>query len=243
MKVMRFVGVAAIMVATTIGMALAQAPQGAPGAGGGGQGRGAGAPGGGAPGAGGPGGGGQGRGGAGGGGGRGGGPAFNVTSPSFVDGGEIPMKHAFRGENMSPQFDFHWFNGAAPAEQPATVQTFAIIFRDMENATARGPEDTLHWAVFNIPGTAKGLPGGLAGGVLPDGTTNGPGIGNRGGAGGSYFGPGAGVGPFHHYMFEFFALDVKLDVPATVSRADLLKAMEGHVVGKAVYGGRFHTAQ
>lgn len=232
MKVMRVVAIVSIIVAVTVGMAVAQAPaggQGAP-AGGAGQGRGAGA--------GGPGGGGGGRQG---GGGRGG-PAFSVTSSAWPDGGEVPMKHAFRGENKSPAFEFHWFNGATATEQPATVQSFAVIFHDIENATNRGPADTLHWAAWNIPGTAKGLPEGLGPGDLPDGTRNGPGIGNRGGTG-SYFGPGAGVGPFHHYVFEFYALDAKLDLPATATREQLLMAMEGHVVGKAAYVGRFHATQ
>jgi Raf kinase inhibitor-like YbhB/YbcL family protein len=227
--------VLAIAIAVAVGVAIAQAPQGGPGAGAGpgaGGGRGPGGPGGA------PGGGGQGR--AGGGGGRGG-PAFNVTSSSFTDGGEIPLKYSFYGENVSPQFDFHWFNGMTPTDQPATVQTFAIIFRDMENATNRGPADTLHWSVFNIPATLKSLPEGLKAGPQPDGTKPGPGI--RGGENGSYFGPGAGAGPFHHYMFEFFALDTKLDLPSTATRDQLLAAMEGHVVGKAVYGGRFRRGQ
>jgi hypothetical protein len=79
---------------------------------------------------------------------------------------------------------------------------------------------------------------------LADGTVNGPGISSRGGtAPGAYFGPGAGVGPFHHYVFEFYALDTKLDLPATTTREDLLKAMDGHVIGKAAYVGRFHATQ
>jgi len=233
----RITMVFAILVTVALATALAVAQAPAPAAGQGGP-PAAGAPGGrgpGGPGAGGPG-GGQGRQG---GGARGGGPAFNVTSPAFPDGGEIPLKYSFYGQNVSPQFDFHWFNGMTPTEQPATVQTFAIIFRDMENATARGPVDTLHWSVFNIPATLKSLPEGLKAGEQPDGTRPGPGI--RGGANGSYFGPGAGAGPFHHYMFEFFALDAKLDVPSTATRDQLLTAMEGHVVGKAVYGGRFRN--
>jgi Raf kinase inhibitor-like YbhB/YbcL family protein len=151
------------------------------------------------------------------------------------------MKHAGRGENKSPAFEFHWSTGMTPAAPPAELQTYAVIFRDMENATNRGTTDTLHWSAFNIPGTAKGLPEGLGPGELPDGTRNGPGIGARGGNPGAYFGPGAGPGPFHHYVFEFFALDTKLDLPPTASRDDLLKAMDGHVVGKAVYVGRFRT--
>jgi hypothetical protein len=117
--------------------------------------------------------------------------------------------------------------------------TYTIILHDIENSTAKGTVDTLHWSAFNIPGTTTKLPEGLGAGVLADGTTNGPGI--RGGAQGVYFGPGAGVGPFHHYVFEVYALDTKLDVGATPTRDELMKAMEGHVIGKAAYVGRFHA--
>jgi Raf kinase inhibitor-like YbhB/YbcL family protein len=175
--------------------------------------------------------------------GRGGLPArvvLSVTSPAFPDGGEVPMRNAGRGENKSPAFEFHWSTGNTPAAMPETVQTYAVVFHDIENSTNKGTTDTLHWTAFNIPGTAKGLPEGLGAGELPDGTRNGPGINARGGNP-SYFGPGAGPGPFHHYVWEFFALDAKLDLPATATRDDLMKAMEGHVVGKAAYVGRFHA--
>src|SRR5690348_8639021 len=127
MRFVKLMAASVVVAAFAIVMALAQAPQGGPGGPGGGP-RGA---------AGGPGGARQG-----GGGGRGG-AAFNVTSPGFADGAEIPLKFSYYGENVSPQFDFHWFNGMNPAEQPASVQSFAIIFRDMENSTNRGPADTL----------------------------------------------------------------------------------------------------
>ncbi len=179
-------------------------------------------------------------GGKGGGKGFGGGPVLSVTSTSFPDGGEVPMKNAGRGENKLPEFTFNWSQGGNPAQPPMTLQTYAVVFHDIENATAKGPTDTLHWAAFNIPGTAKGLPEGMGGGDLPDGTRNGPGI-NAGRGTPGYFGPGAGVGPFHHYVWEFYALDTKLDLPATCTRDELMKAMEGHVVGKAAYVGRFHA--
>ncbi len=176
-------------------------------------------------------------------GGRGAAPArvvLSVTSPAFPDGGEVPMRNAGRGENKSPAFEFHWSTGNTPASAPDTLQTYAIVFHDIENSSNRGTTDTLHWSAFNIPGTAKGLPEGLGAGDLPDGTRNGPGINSRTGNP-SYFGPGAGPGPFHHYVWEFYALDTKLDLPATATRDELMKAMEGHVVGKAAYVGRFHA--
>lgn len=170
-------------------------------------------------------------------------PVLSVTTTAWPDGGEVPMVNAGRGGNKSPAFEFHWSLGNTPTEAPAALKTYAVIFHDIENV---GPmnttTDTLHWSAFNIPGTAKGMPEGLGSGVLADGTTNGPGIASRGGtAPGAYFGPGAGPGPFHHYVFEFYALDTKLDLPATTTREELMKAMEGHVIGKAAYVGRFHA--
>ncbi len=168
-------------------------------------------------------------------------PVLSVTSPAWPDGGEVPMRNAGRGENKSPAFEFHWNLGTNPTEAPDTLQTYAVIFHDVENSTNRTTTDTLHWSAFNIPGTAKGLPEGLGSGDLADGTRNGPGISNRNGNPGAYFGPGAGPGPIHHYLFEFYALDTKLDLPATCTREELLKAMDGHVIGKAAYYGRFHA--
>ena len=151
------------------------------------------------------------------------------------------MANAGRGGNKSPEFEFHWNQGNDPAPAPDTLKTYAVIFHDIENSTNKTTTDTLHWSAFNIPGTAKGMPAGLGPGDLADGTRNGPGISARGGNPGAYFGPGAGPGPFHHYVFEFYALDTKLDLPATTSREDLIKAMDGHVIGKAAYVGRFHA--
>ena len=177
-------------------------------------------------------GGGQGRGG-----GRGrGGPALTVTTSAWPDGGEVPQKHAGRGGNVSPAFEFSWVQGGNTVDPPATLASYAIIFHDIENAPRGGEPDTLHWMIWDIPGAAKGIPEGLPMGDLPDGsrqtTTN---VGR-----GAYFGPGAGPGPFHHYVFEFYALDTKLNLPNTSTRAQVLAAMDGHYVGKAAFVGRFH---
>ncbi len=176
--------------------------------------------------------------------GRGAAPArvvLSVTSPAWQDGAEVPMRNAGRGENKSPAFEFHWSVANTPATAPEGLQTYAVIFHDLENSSNKTTVDTLHWTAFNIPGSAKGLPEGLGTGDLPDGTRNGPGIAARGGNPGGYFGPGAGPGPLHHYVFEFYALDTKLDLPANTTREELLKAMDGHVLGKAAWFGRFHA--
>ena len=62
-----------------------------------------------------------------------------------------------------------------------------------------------------------------------------------------YMGPGAPPGPYHHYTFELYALDTKIDVPmpatpqeTAATRNKVIDAMDGHVLGKAVLVGRFH---
>ena len=151
------------------------------------------------------------------------------------------MHHAGRGDNKSPAFEFHWSTANTPSAPPEGLQTYAVIFHDIENSTNRGTTDTLHWSAFNIPGTATGLPEGLGPAICRMARATVPASWRAAPIPVRYFGPGAGPGPFHHYVFEFYALDTKLDLPATTTRDELLKAMEGHVIGKAAYVGRFHA--
>ncbi len=89
------------------------------------------------------------------GGGRGpGGPGLTLTSPDFVDGGVIDDKFTQKGgpeRGPSP----HW-NGPT---SPMGTQTFVLLLHDPDVAMGKKMEDVTHWMVFNIPGTAKGLPG------------------------------------------------------------------------------------
>ena len=72
---------------------------------------------------------------------------------------------------------------------------------------------------------------------LADGTVQAKNV--RGAVG--YLGPGApAVGPHHHYTFELFALDTKLELTPDATRAEVLNAIDGHILGKGVLVGRFH---
>src|ERR1700742_1284534 len=64
-------------------------------------------------------------------------PVFWVSSTSFPDGGEIPMKYSGRGDNKSPAFEFHWNLGTNPTTMPESVQTYAVILHDVQNVGAR----------------------------------------------------------------------------------------------------------
>lgn len=159
------------------------------------------------------------------------GPGLTVTSPDFEDGGVIPNKFTQADPNpVSPKLDW--------THVPMGTMSFTLILHDPDTALQRKTDDVLHWMIFNIPGTATGLPGGVpATAKLDDGSINAKNL--RGAVG--FMGPGAGAaGPYHHYTFELFALDTKLDLGPDATRADVLAAMQGHILGKGVLEGRFH---
>lgn len=179
------------------------------------------------------------------GGGRGGGPPapIKISIPAFPDGGAIPAKFAYtQAGNLSPAIQW--------SSVPSAAVTIALILHDADvpsrlagsTSAGAGPEDTLHWAIFNIPATAAGLPEGVPHNTtLEDGSVQWKyvdgvprlAIGTIG-----YFGPSPPPGPpaVHHYIFDLYALDVKLDSGIS-SRADLMKAMAGHVLAKGAYFG------
>jgi Raf kinase inhibitor-like YbhB/YbcL family protein len=169
------------------------------------------------------------------------GPAMTMTIPGFPDGGQIPVKFsqaapgAAPGEGTSPAIS--WSN------TPAGTQSFVLHMHDIDVARNRTTDDQVHWLVWNIPATATGLPEGVAKGPqLTDGSYQ------ISATGQVYRGPGApATGPFHHYVFEVYALDTKLDVtPASdafETRANVVKAMQGHILGKAAYAGLFRRPQ
>jgi Raf kinase inhibitor-like YbhB/YbcL family protein len=163
------------------------------------------------------------------GGGRGGGRGFNLPpllmeTDAFPDGGIVPAKYTGRGGNVQPGFKF--------SNAPMGTVSYAIIFHDIDVALNQGTDDVLHWMVWNIPAAAAGIPEGK----VPDGAVVGNGITGKP----VYFGPGAPAGPrYHHYVFELYALNANLDIPQTASRADLLQAMQGKVLAKSAYVGRF----
>jgi Raf kinase inhibitor-like YbhB/YbcL family protein len=166
--------------------------------------------------------------------GRGGTVIMTLTAP-WAPGAEIPLKYTQAGGEVSPALS--WDN------PPESVVSFALIVHDVSAAVNPGTDDVLHWMVWNIPAASRGLPEGVPrGSQLPDGTRQ------ISATGPNYRGPGAlASGPPHVYVFELFALDSMIDVPAlgptgaTVPqiRAAVVAAMATHVRGKAVTAGVF----
>ena len=158
-------------------------------------------------------------------------PMIHITIADFADGGRIPNKYTCAASPMSPSPAITW-SGA-----PASAQSYALIMHDPDPVLGgSATNDVLHWAIFDIPGDAKGLPEGVKGGDQADGAKQ---INNIAGMP-AYLGPCAPPGHGdHHYTFELFALSAKLGLPASTSRADLLAAMNGKVVAKGIYIGIF----
>ncbi len=158
-------------------------------------------------------------------------PMIHITVADFPDGGTIPNKYTCAAGQNSPSPAISW-TGA-----PANTQSYVLIFHDPDPVLqGSATNDVLHWAMFDIPGDAKGLPEGVKPGDQPDGSKN---LNNITGQP-MYMGPCAPPGHGdHHYTFELYALNAKLGLPANTSRADLLAAMNGKVIAKGVYIGKF----
>jgi Raf kinase inhibitor-like YbhB/YbcL family protein len=163
-------------------------------------------------------------------------PPLIMTSTAWEDGGVIPNKFTQAAEGgMAVSPELKW------SQVPMGTQSFVLLVHDPEPVLNKGSKmDITHWLIWNIPGTATGLPEGVAQGELQDGSRQ---VSLRSNA---YMGMGAPAGPYHHYTFELYALDIKLDVPqgmpaqAADTRTAVVNAMDGHVLGKAVLVARFH---
>jgi Raf kinase inhibitor-like YbhB/YbcL family protein len=161
-------------------------------------------------------------------------PPLIMTTTAFEDGGVIPEKYTQASSSpVSPELKW--------SQVPMGTQSFVLLMHDPEPVLNKGSKmDITHWLIWNIPGTSTGLSEGVAQGELPDGSRQ---VSLRSNA---YMGPGAPAGPYHHYTFELYALDTKLEVPqgtpqeAAATRTAVINAMDGHVLGKALLVGRFH---
>lgn len=157
-------------------------------------------------------------------------PGLALSSPDFEDGGVIPNKYT-QADPMPVSPKLEWKN------VPAGTMSFVLLLHDPDVAMGKKTDDVTHWMLFNIPGTATELAGGQgAEPKLPDGAIQITNTGRRVG----YMGPGAPPGTYHHYTFELYALDTKLELGPEATRDAVVTAMQGHILGKGVLVCRFH---
>ncbi len=151
-------------------------------------------------------------------------PAFELSSPGFAPNADIPRKYTCDGPDLSPPL--RW---TAP---PPLTKGLALIADDPD---APGGS-WVHWVIYAIPADTRELPEGIKKvGPLPSGARQGRNdFGKLG-----YGGPCPPKGPAHRYSFKLYALDAAPSLKPGVTKADLLKAIEGHILVTAELVGRY----
>jgi len=149
--------------------------------------------------------------------------SIKITSSVFEDNGLIPAKYTCDGADISPPLRWEGV--------PEGTRSIALICDDPD-----APMGTwVHWVLFNLPAETKEL----AENVPTDGTlTNGAkqGITDFGRTG--YGGP-CPPGGTHRYFFKIYALDTEIDLTPSATKNDLLKAIEGHILGQGQLVGKY----
>ena len=148
---------------------------------------------------------------------------IKLESTAFTEGGIMPVKYTGEGENISPQLEW--------SGVPENTKSIAIICDDPD-----APIGTwVHWVIFNISPNEKILREAIpAEKTLSSGAIQGINSSRKIGYEGPY--PPSGT---HRYFFKVYALDAMLNLKPGVTKADLLKAMEGRILGQGELMGRY----
>ena len=134
-----------------------------------------------------------------------------VSSPAFAWGAPIPARHTVDGDDISPELRI--------SGVPEGTRSLAVVCHDPDAPMLHG---FTHWVVYGIPATVTAIPEGGGGEYEQGGTDFG-----KTGYGGPAPPPGHGT---HHYYFWVYALDEEIGAAPTLTRAELLDRMDGHVI-------------
>ena len=149
-----------------------------------------------------------------------------ITSGAFEHEGTIPDAYSCDGADISPELNW--------TGVPEGTQSLVLILDDPD---APGGTFT-HWVIYNIPAAATGLEENipktaeLVSGALQGRNS----IGEIG-----YGGPCPPLGQSHRYFFKLYALDITLDLEGGASKAQVMAAMEGHILAEAEIMGNFQS--
>lgn len=148
---------------------------------------------------------------------------IKVTSTAFEDGGMIPPRYTCDGEDISPPLQWE--------AVPETAKGIALICDDPD-----APMGTfVHWVLYDLPADVTELPENVpAEATLPSGARQGTSDFGRTGYGGPC--PPSGT---HRYFFKLYALDAATGLAAGAKKADLLKAMKGHILAEGRLMGQY----
>jgi Raf kinase inhibitor-like YbhB/YbcL family protein len=150
--------------------------------------------------------------------------AFTLSSSAFSAASPIPARFTCDGSDASPPL--------AWTDVPGETKAFALVCDDPD-----APVGTwVHWVLYDLPAATRDLPTGVpAQEQLTDGSRQG--LNDFGRVG--YGGPCPPRGPAHRYFFKLYALDALTGLSPRATKADLLKAIQGHTVGTAELVGTY----
>jgi Raf kinase inhibitor-like YbhB/YbcL family protein len=143
---------------------------------------------------------------------------LTITSPQFEDRNVIPSKYTCDGENINPPLAFD--------NIPHDTKSLALIVEDPDSVG----KTWVHWILFNINPATSFIPERS----VPSRTVQG--VNDFGKIG--YGGP-CPVNGTHRYYFKLYALDVILDETEDITREELERAMENHIIEKAELVGLY----
>ena len=153
---------------------------------------------------------------------------FKLTSSAFEDGGEIPRECGYKNGNREPQLTI--------GGTPEGTKSLALIMDDPDAMGAVG-KVWVHWVMWNIDHDTLDIDGSLMTGRsyrlnmgIMEGMTD---FGEVG-----YGGP-APPDKRHTYVFKLYALNIELDLPDKSTKAEVEKAMEGHILEQATLTGTY----
>jgi Raf kinase inhibitor-like YbhB/YbcL family protein len=153
--------------------------------------------------------------------------SLSLKSPAFNHEGAIPKQCTCDGQDASPELKW--------ADAPAGAKSLALVVDDPDAPDPAAPKMVwVHWVLYNIPANSAGLPAAVKSGNLPSGTLEGLNDWRRTG----YGGPCPPIGR-HRYFFKLYALDAVLPDLKQPTKAQLLKAMEGHILEQATLMGTY----
>ncbi len=150
--------------------------------------------------------------------------AFEINSSAFNNGETIPVQFTCDGQDFSPALGW---SGA-----PEGTKSFALIMDDPD--APMGTWD--HWLLFNLPADTPSLPEGIS--DLPVGTR----VGQNSWGRNDYGGP-CPPDREHRYFFKLYALDTTLNLQTGAMKAELERAMQGHILAQAEIIGNYNRPE
>ena len=155
---------------------------------------------------------------------------LQITSPAFSEGRAIPAKYTCEGQDISPPLAW---SGAPP-----NTKSFALIVDDPDAPDPAKPQRVyVHWVLYNIPAGTASLPENASKSGLPKGAVQGK---NDWGKP-EFGGPCPPIGR-HRYFHKLYALDTELNGLSSPTKADVERAMKGHILASGELMGTYQKA-